>query len=190
MYFRICDWHMHVIHSRTLFRVLFYYYYYFTLSLTSLLTHLKSHQDGVCLYQRYDNHSMCLTEISHHRHSRMTARSHYSGNGSTSFCELPFISREFDKGPSTTNLKIFGLTRSGIELGTFQTLNECSTTRLPVLQCTCSRCYFVRPRLIFRLISVTKHRIFTVRRFKNVGMPPNKIIRKWSKNRVFWELTF
>ena len=58
------------------------------------------------------------------------ARPHFSGNMQV----LSLYDKHLkDKGPSTTNLKIFGLARPGIEPGTSQTQSECSTTRLPVL---------------------------------------------------------
>ena len=57
----------------------------------------------IYIYRYYHFIVQCLIEISYHRHSR--ARSHYSGNGSSSLCiELHFICRAFDKGASTTDL--------------------------------------------------------------------------------------
>ena len=65
------------------------------------------------------------------------AWSHYSGNGSTSFCvELHFIIKSsIRQGSFNYKREIFGLTWLGIEPGTSQTQSECSNTRLPVLLC-------------------------------------------------------
>ena len=93
--------------------------------------HSKQVISGWCLFLTEG----MITTVSLKYHTAGTVvwylvRSHYSGNGSTSFCvELPFICRAFDKGASTTIWNLW-FDLAGNRTWASQTRREWSFTRL------------------------------------------------------------